>query len=88
MGARKYPSCKQFKVSNLNWYLYSYMNQYQFLYTLILISPYSIVQSFEVVVYLYAQQLPLDEQQNFTLPLLTLVAELVNKSLSKHNNNH
>jgi hypothetical protein len=72
MGTSKHRSSKQFKVSNLiiTW-IYQFINH--------CVSPHSIIQSFEVVVYLYAQQLSLDEPpQNFTLPLLTLVAELVN----------
>ena len=43
-----------------------------------------VVQSFEVVVYLYAQQLTLNDTQNFTLPLLTVVAELVSASFTSH----
>ena len=35
------------------------------------------VQSFEVVVYVFAQQLSINETQNFTLSSLTVVAELV-----------
>ena len=38
---------------------------------------YSIVQSLETVVAVYAQQLPLNENQTFSMPSLTLVAELV-----------
>ena len=38
---------------------------------------YSVIQSFEVVISLYAQQLLLNERQNFILPSFTLVAELV-----------
>ena len=36
-----------------------------------------IVESFEVVISTYAQQLSLNEIQNFTTPSLTLVTELV-----------
>lgn len=36
-----------------------------------------IIQSFEVVVYLFAQQLSVNETQNFALPSLIVVAELV-----------
>ena len=50
-----------------------YINQLLLLYCL----SYSVVQSFEVVISLYAQQLSLNETQNFTSPSLTLVAELV-----------
>lgn len=35
------------------------------------------VQSFETVVYLFAQQLGLNETQNITLNSLTVIAELV-----------
>ena len=35
------------------------------------------VQSFEVVVYVFAQQLSINERKNFTLSSLTVVAELV-----------
>ena len=41
----------------------------------------SMVESFEVVLSIYAQQLSLNETQTFTVPLLTLVAELVRKHL-------
>ena len=37
----------------------------------------SVIQSFETVVSIYAQQLPLNENQTFVMPSLTLVAELV-----------
>ena len=37
----------------------------------------SVVESFEAVISHYAQQLTLNESQNFTAPSLTLVAELV-----------
>lgn len=36
-----------------------------------------VVQSFETVVYLFAQQLGLNETQNITLNSLTIIAELV-----------
>ena len=38
---------------------------------------YRVVQSFEVVVYLFAQQTDLNEMQNITLNSLTVVTELV-----------
>ena len=38
---------------------------------------FRVVQSFEVVVYLFAQQLNLNETQNITLNSLTVIAELV-----------
>ena len=37
----------------------------------------SVVESFEKVIALYAQQLPLNGSVNFTLPSLTLLAESV-----------
>ena len=40
-------------------------------------STYRVVQSFEVVVYLFAQQMGLNETQNVTLNSLTVVTELV-----------
>lgn len=43
-----------------------------------------VVQSFEVVVYLFAQQLTLNDTQKFALPLLTVVAELVSSSYTSH----
>ena len=42
-----------------------------------IIFTYRVVQSFEVVVYLFAQQLNVNETQNITLNSLTVVAELV-----------
>ena len=43
----------------------------------LLFTYHSVVESFEVVVSIYAQQLPLNENQTFTMPSLTLYAELV-----------
>ena len=38
----------------------------------------SVVESFEGVAAVFAQQLPFDEKQNFTTPSVVLVAEMVN----------
>ena len=42
---------------------------------------FSVVESFEAIISLYAQQLTLNESQNFTAPSLTLVAELVSSCI-------
>ena len=43
------------------------------------------VQSFEVVIYIFAQQLALNDKQNFTKPTLTVVVELVSSPfLAEH----
>ena len=39
----------------------------------------SVLQSFEEVVSLYAQQLPMNGKQTFTAPSLVVVAELVSE---------
>ena len=38
---------------------------------------YRVIQSFETVVFLFAQQLDLNQTQNITLDSLTVIAELV-----------
>ena len=45
----------------------------------------SVVESFERIVSLYAQQLSLNEMQQFVTPSLTLVTELVSVNLTNHN---
>lgn len=45
----------------------------------------SVVESFERIVSLYAQQLSLNETQHFVTPSLTLVTELVSVNLTNHN---
>ena len=50
--------------------------------------PTSVVESFERVASTYAQQLSLNETQNFTTASLTLVTELVSKNLTKHNQDY
>ena len=59
--------------SPLNLFMYMYTNSA----LTICIYLYSIIESFEVVVSIYAQQLSLNENQAFVMPSLTLVAELV-----------
>ena len=48
----------------------------------------SVVESFERVASTYAQQISLNETQNFTTASLTLVTELVSKNLTKHNQDY
>ena len=43
----------------------------------------SVVESFEKVIALYAQQLPLNQSAEFMLPSLTLVAESVSSFLGQ-----
>ena len=49
---------------------------------------FSVVESFEAVISLYAQQLTLNESQNFTAPSLTLVAELVSSCIFIYTQNY
>ena len=48
----------------------------------------SVVESFERIVSLYAQQLSLNEMQHFVTPSLTLVTELVSVNLTNHNRDY
>lgn len=54
-------------------------------YIIIIFLLYSAIQSFEVVVYLFAQQLSLNETQNFTVNSLTVVSELVRSIMQNFN---
>ena len=54
-----------------------YITTYMYL-IYVTVNDFSVVESFEVVVSIYAQQLSQNESQTFTVPSLTLFAELVN----------
>ena len=85
MGTREYLGCQQFKVSVTDiWFMLALALRLKklFLVTLQLVSITfcylcSMVESFEIVAFTYAQQLSLNEIQTFTALSFTLVAELV-----------